>query len=190
MPDTRMHSSHRRFGILLSAACSIAAASGPDPPLSRHVQSRPVSLPDPPLCRRFPYHIAPARDRKLTHLQRTVAAFARELPRSGNAVERGVIIYLRPDGSLRTGPLSTGDFHSVTLTAAPEPGEVIIAVAHTHAPSRDYVADQRKLSAEDITLGRTLSQDPRTSPRLLLYVIDIASATISEYPGVGRCSSG
>lgn len=183
-----MHLPYRCIAGLLAAALSIAAArSGPGPPPSRPVWLQPVSSHHPPLCRRFPYHIAPARDRKLTHLQGVVAAFARALPPSRDPIERGAIIYLQANGSLRTGDFSEGDFESVTLTATPQAHEVIIAAAHTHAPGHYYAADQRRLSREDIELGKQLLSHPRTSPRLLLYVIDVASGTISEYPASGRC---
>ena len=187
-PGLRMHPSYRCIGLLLVVAFSSAANSGPDPP-SRHAQSQPISLHHPPLCRRFPYHIAPARDHNLTHLQIVVADWARHQIHSNDGVERGAIIYLQPDGNLRIGTPSNGDFHGVTLTATPRPEEVIIAAAHSHAFGRYYTADQRKLSPADITLGKRLASHPRASPRLLLYVIDIASGTISEYPANGSCIS-
>lgn len=183
-----MHFRYRCIAGLLAVALDIAAAgSSPAPPSSRHVQLLPASSYHPPLCRRFPYHIPPTRDRKLNHLQSVVAAYARSLPKSGNSVERGAIIYLQSDASLRTGELFEGDFHSVALTANPQAHEVIVAAAHTHALGRYHTGDQRQLSREDIELGKRLLSHPRSSPRLLLYVIDIASGTISEYPASGRC---
>lgn len=185
-----MHPPYRCLGAVLAAAFSVAAArSGPDPPPSGHVELRPIGFNHPPLCRRFPYHIPPARDRNLTRLQSVVADLARHLRHSSDAVERGAIIYGQPGGSLRVGALSDGDFHSVTLTAAPRPDEIIVAAAHSHAFGRYHAADQRKLSPEDIALGNRLLSHPGASPRLLLYVIDIASGTISEYPANGNCVS-
>lgn len=184
-----MHPPYRCIGPLFAVAFSGAAHSGPGPPPFWDANAQPISLDHPPLCRRFHYPTTPARARNLTHLQLVVADWARHHTHSNDGAERGAIIYRQPDGSLRVGASSSGDFHGVTLIATPRPEEAIIAAAHTHAYGRYYTADQRKLSPEDITLGKRLASHPRASPQLLLYVIDVASGTISEYPAHGSCSS-
>ena len=139
-------------------------------------------------CRRI--RLADSRWRRTT-MTPTLAAvlqLAEKFARLDNAIEHGAILYRRPDGTIRTGPIIAGDGNSVLLTVSPLPAELIVAAVHTHARYPYYTVDQSRLSVEDIALGTQLLALPHTDRRLLLYIIDNATQTLNEYSASGRCA--
>jgi hypothetical protein len=179
---------------ILVTACVIgtgasARTSGPDPPgTGIHHVIRDANLnggPHP--CRRIRLTASSSR-RSATHpTLDAVLQLAEKLARLDNSIEHGAILYRSPDDTIRTGPITAGDGDSILLTIAPLASESIVAAVHTHAHYPYYTADQSRLSVEDIALGTQLLAHPRTDRRLLLYIIDNGTQTLTEYAASGRC---
>lgn len=141
----------------------------------------------PTLCQRLPLSSPPSHLYTLTPLRQAVLTLARHLARRDLAIEQAALLYRRPDGSVRTGAVTEGDGQSVSMTVDSLPGEAVVAAFHTHPRYPYYTVDQSRLSEEDIELGTQLLTLAQTDRRLLLYVLDISTATLSEYAATGVC---
>lgn len=179
---------------VLVAACvigigALASTIGPDPPGAplRHVVRDASLNGGPHPCRRIRLAAPPSRHQTTHPTLAAVLHLAQRLAQLDDSIEHGAILYRNPDGTVRTGPIIAGDGNSLSLTISPLPAETIVAAVHTHARYPYFTADQSRLSAEDIALGTQLLALPRTDRRLLLYVIDNATQTLTEYAASGRC---
>ncbi|HEU4853482.1 MAG TPA: hypothetical protein VFT37_15145 [Telluria sp.] len=179
---------------VLLAACVVgnyAAADtrGPDPPGTQldHIVRVANLNGGPHPCRRIRLATPPSRHLATHPTLVAVLQLAQRLAQLDTSIEHGAILYRNPDGIVRTGPIVAGDGNSLSLNISPLPGETIVAAVHTHTRYPYFTVDQSRLSAEDVALGTQLLALPRTDRGLLLYIIDNATQTLTEYAASGRC---
>lgn len=128
----------------------------------------------------------------LNNLRNMVVVLADQIKGWDNKREHGVILVSKADGSLRTGEFGHGTANGVTAEVDLFPGEKIVAWLHSHPSSN---LDQRFPSSplsnpidgdkvDTIQISRLVAH-PRADPGMLMYILDIKSGKVFEYPGKG-----
>ncbi|MBB5369460.1 MULTISPECIES: hypothetical protein [unclassified Janthinobacterium] len=94
--------------------------------------------------------------------------------------EHGALIIRAVDGTLRTGPISTGNEDSNTATADLSQGEKVVAWIHDH-PETPGV-NEAFPSKTDVQSIRTLTANTSAvDPNALMYIVDEATHSTYEY---------
>ncbi|QJE01016.1 hypothetical protein HH212_14055 [Massilia forsythiae] len=93
--------------------------------------------------------------------------------------EHGCMIVRTGEGTLKVGPISSGDFDSVTTGYTLQPGDTVVAWVHDHP--YDFSIDQSRPSRHDIDSYRDMLSQPRVDPNALMYIVDMKSGDSFEY---------
>jgi hypothetical protein len=98
--------------------------------------------------------------------------------------EHGALIVRAADGSLKIGPISTGDPDKNTMEYQPQPGEKIVGWVHDHP--FEVGIDERMPSHFDVNQYHDLTSKAGVDPNALMYIVDMESGDTFEYQNTSR----
>jgi hypothetical protein len=98
--------------------------------------------------------------------------------------EHGTLLVQAADGSLKIGPISTGDADSNKMEYDLQPGEKIVGWVHDHP--EEVGIDERMPSKFDIDQYHDMTSKPGVDPNALMYIVDMESGDTFEYQNTVR----